>query len=171
MKPERATALSGSRSAAPAPLVLLPLLFLAADWTWSALRGPDPDPGGVYTGLLLLLGLPIVAGCEFVCFRDPYGTELQRMNTVFKFYHQAWPLLAIAAAVIGERAWAGVGALLRAVLVVLSTAIVLALLYPADALLSRLRMHEGPFTLDARPALARRAPGDAEAIARLDRDR
>jgi YYY domain-containing protein len=153
---------------APALLVLLPLLFLAADWTWSALRGPDPDPGGVYTGFLLLLGLSIVAGCEFVYFRDPYGTELQRMNTVFKFYHQAWPLLAIAAAVIGERAWAGVGASRRAVCVVLSAALVLALLYPADALLSRLRMHEGPFTLDARSALARRAPGDAEAIAWLD---
>jgi YYY domain-containing protein len=152
----------------PALLVLLPLLVLAAGWMWSALREREPDPGGVYTGFLLLLGLSIVAGCEFVYFRDSYGVELQRMNTVFKFYHQAWPLLAIAAAVVGERAWAGIGALRRAVRVVLSGALVLALLYPADALLSRLRSHEGPFTLDARPALARRAPGDAEAIAWLD---
>ncbi|MEO8189165.1 MAG: DUF2298 domain-containing protein [Acidobacteriota bacterium] len=152
----------------PALLVLVPLVLLAGGLAWKALRTDDSE--SLYAGCLLLLGLAMVAGCEFVYFRDSYGQDLQRMNTVFKFYHQAWPLLAIAAAVLAERAWRFEGRFRKPVRLALGAAIVLALLYPADALLSRLRNHEGRFTLDAFPSLFRRAGGDALAIQWLEKN-
>mgnify|MGYP005850116343 CR=1 FL=1 len=45
--------------------------------------------------LLLLIGtgLLLLAGCEMLYVRDLFGN---RMNTVFKFYYQAWVLLSLA---------------------------------------------------------------------------
>lgn len=45
--------------------------------------------------LLITLGTLLVLGPEFVYLRDQFGT---RINTVFKFYYQAWMLWSLAAA-------------------------------------------------------------------------
>ncbi len=49
---------------------------------------------------VLLLGataFALVAGCEIFFLKDAFAaTELDRMNTVFKFYFQAWVLLSVA---------------------------------------------------------------------------
>jgi YYY domain-containing protein len=45
--------------------------------------------------ILIGVGLLLPMAVEFVYLRDLFGT---RMNTVFKFYFQAWVLLAVAAA-------------------------------------------------------------------------
>jgi YYY domain-containing protein len=45
--------------------------------------------------LLIALGTLLVLGPEFVYLRDNFG---YRINTVFKFYYQAWILLSLAAA-------------------------------------------------------------------------
>jgi YYY domain-containing protein len=45
--------------------------------------------------LLISLGALLILGPEFIYLRDNFG---YRINTVFKFYYQAWILLSIAAA-------------------------------------------------------------------------
>lgn len=44
---------------------------------------------------LLFMAFAIVAGCELFYIKDFYGHPLERQNTIFKFYYQAWILLAI----------------------------------------------------------------------------
>lgn len=53
------------------------------------------DPSTTFALLLALTGFLLTFGVEFVYLRDQFGT---RMNTVFKFYFQAWTLFSIAAA-------------------------------------------------------------------------
>jgi uncharacterized membrane protein len=153
---------------APAVFVLVLLLLLAANVAWQAL-GKSHDGEEASAAFLLVLGLAMVAGCEFVYFKDNYGERLQRMNTIFKFYNQAWPLIAVSVAVFAERLWRETEGRLRrrALATLLAACAVAALLYPAAAIIQRLRQHEGPVTLDARVALTRRNPGDAAAIAWL----
>ncbi|MGI8423330.1 MAG: DUF2298 domain-containing protein, partial [Chloroflexota bacterium] len=73
-----------------------------------ALRSPLPDvPDDQVAGrrplafalTAICLGALLLAGCEIVYIRDFYGGALCRMNTVFKFYYQAWLLFAIGGAV------------------------------------------------------------------------
>ena len=45
----------------------------------------------VFALLLIGLALLLAYSVEFVYLRDLFGT---RMNTVFKFYYQAWVMLA-----------------------------------------------------------------------------
>ena len=148
----------------PALAVLLPLFALAAAAGWRSLRGPEPDGEGVFAAFLVLLGLAMVAGCEFVYLKDNYAAELQRMNTIFKFYHQAWPLLAIGIAVFAVRAWDRATLRPSPARIALAAAGVLALLWPINAAVSRLRQREGPFSLDARGPLRARDESDANAI-------
>lgn len=147
----------------PALAPILFLAFLAARAAWRSLTR-DRDREALFAAFLSLLGLGIIAGCELVYFKDNYGEKLHRMNTIFKFYHQAWPLVGIGAVAFAERAWRATERPRRSLALVLGTAVFAAALYPATALVSRLRQHEGRFTLDARSALERRNRGDLEAI-------
>jgi YYY domain-containing protein len=56
---------------------------------------PSQRAAVVFALLLLLIGLILTFGVEFLYIRDTFET---RMNTVFKLYYQAWLLLAMAAA-------------------------------------------------------------------------
>jgi len=79
------------------PLVCLSFLFL--------LR-PEPGAGRSFVGLLLFTGLLILLGVEVFFLRDFLGGgEYYRMNTLFKFYIQAWVMLGIAAAYLAVDLW------------------------------------------------------------------
>jgi uncharacterized membrane protein len=52
-------------------------------------------PSTVFVLLLITLGALLLLGPEFLYLRDQFGT---RINTVFKFYYQAWILWSLAAA-------------------------------------------------------------------------
>ena len=47
--------------------------------------------------LFLFMAFAITAGCEIFYIKDFYGHPLERQNTIFKFYYQAWILLSIGA--------------------------------------------------------------------------
>jgi YYY domain-containing protein len=155
----------------PAFLPILFLACLAASRGLAALRtaGPGGAPD-LFPAFLLVLALGMIAGCELIYFKDSYGDQLQRMNTIFKFYIQAWPLFAVAAVVFAAERWRELPRRAPAFRALTGAAAVAALLYPANAAISRLRQREGPFTLDAMSALARRSPGDAAAVAWLERN-
>ncbi len=159
-----ASMLAGFAAQAPALVVILPLGLLAVRLAVRAVKSEKGNPEDLYTAFLLVLGISMVVGCEFIYFKDSYGDALQRMNTLFKFYHQAWPLLAIAVAVLGERAWREVSAGKPVVRFTLAAAMVLCLFYPVEAAVSRLRQQEGGFSLNLHNALYRRNSGDAAAI-------
>ena len=156
----------GLKSPSLAPLAFLALLAGRAAWRFVR----EKDRPGLDAAFLCLLALAIIAGCEVVHFKDSYGDKLHRMNTIFKFYIQAWPLLGIGAAALASRAWDRANEGRRTLAVVLAVAFGAALLYPAAATLSRLGQKSGPFSLDARKPLGRRNPGDLAAIEWLERN-
>ena len=116
-------------------LVALPLLILALVLA----LGRDLPPARRFALVLLALALAIVMGVELIRQQDDLG----RMNTVFKFYLQAWTLFGVTTAyglatwaprALGWRpgwrrlAWAVTGILL-----------VLVMLYPAFAARAKVR--------------------------------
>jgi len=73
-------------------LWLVLLLFLALRALWPGEAHPSAEG---FARLLALFGGLLVLAPEFVYLLDQFGT---RMNTVFKFYYQAWLLWSLAAA-------------------------------------------------------------------------
>ncbi len=114
--------------------------------------------------LLALLGILLVLFPEFFYLRDQFGV---RMNTIFKFYYQAWLVWGIAAAfaiaVFLEDLRGAWGWVYRAGLVVL---LVMGLAYPTWSLWMKTGgfQPDGGLTLDGNAFLTRVAP-DAMAAA------
>jgi YYY domain-containing protein len=54
------------------------------------------EQGLSFVLLLGALAFSLIAVCEIVYLRDAFEKDYPRMNTVFKFYFQAWALLALA---------------------------------------------------------------------------
>ena len=115
-----------------------PLAFLAA----AGRRDEDADrPAGsgpelhVFVLLLVLVAGILIVAPEFVFLRDVFTS---RMNTIFKFYYQAWLMLSLVAAF-------GVAVLLRALRgapawafrIGLAVVLLMACTYPLLAILTR----------------------------------
>jgi YYY domain-containing protein len=116
--------------------------------------------------LLVAGGLVCVLTPELIYVRDAFdGSDLYRMNTVFKLGYQAWLMLAIAAACtllwagawLPRRAWP-VWAAVTAVLLLLGA------VYPYAGTYARKSGFSRAPTLDGLAWLRERAPGDPAAI-------
>ncbi len=80
------------------------LVFLAAVVALLLSRVVDPAEDPDRPALLLaVLAVFLLVIPEVLFVRDPYGAQLHRMNTVFKAYIQAWPLLGIVMPVLLRR--------------------------------------------------------------------
>ena len=108
-----------------------------------------------FAGLLACTALALVAGLEFVRVQD----DIDRMNSVFKFYLQAWTLLALASAFLLWRMatrWRASGARLAspavAWAIVAALLVVCAGVYPVlgtrARLADRFDTRDAPLTLD-----------------------
>jgi uncharacterized membrane protein len=116
--------------------------------------------------LLITLGALLLIGPEFLYLRDQFGT---RINTIFKFYYQAWMVWSLAVGygmiVLAQNLRNGWNVAFRVGLVLL---LLVGLTYPVLAILNR----TGDFQLDRALALENtlRTSGDetARTIARQE---
>ena len=128
----------------------------------------QPRESTHFAVLLVLTGALLVLGPEFVYLRDQFGW---RMNTVFKFYYQAWMLWSLAAAfgtvILLEKLRGAADWLFR-----ISLLLVLAvgLAYPVMAFATKTNNFKPPygFTLDDFDRIKRENPDEAGAIQFLD---
>jgi len=161
-------------TSSPAKLThLLLYAFLAAGALWAALRvvqRPQGETGSLVSDrfalILIALAAVLLLVCETFYIRDVSDS---RMNTVFKFYYQAWVLLAVAASYglyVVFRRWPRRAGL--AVNVIAGMLILAALCYPLLAVPSKASdfrgQPRGQPTLDGMDWLAGTYPGELEAV-------
>lgn len=121
-------------------------------------------PSSVFVFLLILLGSLLILAPDFVYLSDGFG---YRINTIFKFYYQAWQLWSLAAAF-------GTAVLLRnlrgvwsaAWRILLGLVLFVGLIYPVLAFLNKTsNFHpSNGYSLDASAHLDIYNPEDAAAI-------
>lgn len=168
-------AMLAERAHAGALAVSLCLAGLAG---WIARRLLDPGSsearrlGGralAFACAAIGLGALLLAGCELVYIRDFYGGALRRMNTVFKFYYQAWLFFALGGSVatFGAMRWLARrrhtpgGRVAFGTLAVAGALLLLATLaFPAKATLLRTDSFRAPATLDGMDWMRRYHPED-----------
>ena len=138
----------------PAPLRPAPLRP-------APLRPAPLRPEPAFALLLAVTGALLTLAVEFAYLRDVFGT---RMNTVFKFYFQAWVVWGIAGSY-----WLARGLIRREGWTVAAVLLILAgLVYPALAIPARAREYGGPPTLDGAAHLRQIYAADFDAIAWLN---
>lgn len=120
--------------------------------------------GNQFVLLLIILGTILILAPEFIYLRDQFG---YRINTIFKFYYQAWMLWSLAAAFATAyllQNLRGMKNILFSVLIGL--VIFTGLLYPSLSLLTKTNNFKPPvgFTLDDFDRVKRENPDEAAAI-------
>lgn len=114
--------------------------------------------------LILILGAILIITPDFVYLRDKFG---YRINTVFKFYYQAWMLWSLAAAFAASHLLQNLrGAANAAFRVVLVLVVSTGLLYPVFGLITKTNSFNPPygFALDDFERVIRETPEEAAAI-------
>jgi YYY domain-containing protein len=119
--------------------------------------------------ILIFTGLALTLIVEFLYLRDSFGV---RMNTVFKFYYQAWVMMGCASA---YGVWWLLDRLQKSTTRVLFVSgatllIGLGLIYTVMAIPSRANNFAGPANLDGASSVASNNPDDWAAIQWLDKN-
>lgn len=116
-----------------------------------------------FVSLLILGGTLMVAGPEFFFLRDLFGS---RMNTIFKFYYQAWLVWSLAAAYATVILLDGLQGGTRAVVgLLLGLSLAAGLVYPPFSLWNKTNSFNPPeWTLDSTAYLARSNPAEMQAL-------
>jgi YYY domain-containing protein len=130
-------------------------------------RSHSPDQ---FALLLTLLGAGIVLAIEFVYIRDMFGT---RMNSVFKFWYQAWLLLALAGAYAIMRALTSRTIVAKTAGGVLLVFVAAGLLFPLGAIPAKwafAKTYVDTPTWDGFATVRRANPDDAKMIDWLNRN-
>lgn len=119
----------------------------------------------IFVLALFFTALLLTYGVEFVFLRDTFGT---RMNTVFKFYYQAWILMAVASAYalyyISTRAGRAMRLASWAIMAVL---VLGGMVYPLFAIPSKANNFQGDPSLDGARFVSQYRPDEAAVIAWL----
>lgn len=151
--------------------VLAAVLALARDKFWISEETAADRPFAV---LLVLVGLLLTLAPEFVFLRDVFT---DRMNTVFKFYFQAWVLWSLAGAwwlaqaadntfPAAQDRWSAIGSTVAQIVAYLL--IIVGMIYTGLAAPARAQEHGTPWTLDGAAWIAGNYPQDWAAIGWLN---
>jgi uncharacterized membrane protein len=114
--------------------------------------------------LLIALGTLLILGPDFLYLRDNFG---YRINTIFKFYYQAWILLSLASAygtaVLLKKLRGGANIIFSVLFVII---LVVGLTYPVLGFPNKVNGFKPPFgfTLDDFDRVQRENPDEAAAI-------
>jgi YYY domain-containing protein len=150
-------------------LTLLALLIPALSFLFSSHRQSNSEstfhsPHSTFALLLVALGSLLILGPDFLYLRDNFG---YRINTIFKFYYQAWILLSLASAygtaVLFRHLRGGSNIVFSVILVIV---LVVGLTYPVLGFPNKANSFKPPFgfTLDDFDRVLRENPDEAAAI-------
>jgi YYY domain-containing protein len=158
-------------------ITLVGFLTLTLGALWSAVssrqtEGKDgeegaisshPTGGNIFTVLLALFGALLVLGPEFFYLRDLFGW---RMNTIFKFYFQAWLVWSAVAAYATVTLLTSLrGGWKAAFSIGLALVLAASLAYPLLSLWNKTNgFQPAEWTLDSTAYFARQSPDEMEAI-------
>ncbi|MBT3338986.1 MAG: hypothetical protein HN855_09390 [Anaerolineae bacterium] len=146
-------------------LTLFVLLASISAFLFSRQKDEDEstDKSVAFVLLIALLASLLVVAPEYIYLRDQFGT---RLNTIFKFYYQAWILWSIAAAYGAAILFAKAHRWLNIILI--GFAIIAGLVYPLYGVISKTNgFKPQAWTLDGAAHITRNAPDEAAAIAWL----